>query len=62
MNGFGVIEPKIKKNLIKEFIMKFNVDIFAMAEVNVNWRLVKKKEGLKELCRDWFKNSREHRK
>ena len=36
INGFGVIEPKIKKDLIKKRIKKYNIDIYAMVEVNVN--------------------------
>ena len=58
INGFGVTEPQVKKELIKEFINKYNIDIYAMAEVNTNWKLVAKKESLREICKEWFRLSR----
>ena len=54
INGFGVTEPQVKKELIKEFINKYNIDIYTMAEVNTNWKLVAKKESLREICKEWF--------
>ena len=58
VNGFGVTDPEVKRDLIKEFINKYSIDIYAMAEVNVNWKIVAKKESLRELCNEWFSLSR----
>ena len=40
INRLQLEENKEKKELIREFINKYKVDFFAMAEVNVNWRIV----------------------
>ena len=58
INGFGVTEPQVKKDLIKEFINKFKIDIYVMAEVNINWKIVAKKESLRDICKEWFSLSR----
>ena len=47
-----------KKELIQEFINKYKIDFFGIAEVNVNWRLVPKQDNLESMCKQWFEHSR----
>lgn len=58
INGLGTSEETDKRDFIREFINKYNVDCFCMAEVNINWKIVAKKESLHNLARSWFRNSR----
>ena len=58
VNGFLPVNGDDKKELIRNFINDNRVDIFMMAEVNVNWKIVGVKENLRSLTRKWFRNSR----
>ena len=58
INGLQLEDNKEKKELIRDFINKYKVDFFAMAEVNVNWRIVQKKQNLHSLAKKWFEHSR----
>ena len=51
-------DEEMKQTLVKEFINVNRVDIFMMAEVNVNWKIVGKKHNLRAITRRWFRNSR----
>ena len=58
INGLGTTDETCKRDLIREFITLYNIDCFAMAEVNINWKIVAKKESLNSLAKQWFQNSR----
>ena len=54
INGFLPVNGDDKKELIQNFINNNKVDIFMMAKVNVNWKIVGVKENLRSLTRKWF--------
>lgn len=59
INGLMIEDETVdKRELIKEFINKYNIDFFGIAEVNVNWKLVKRNDSLESLTKEWFENSR----
>ena len=58
INGFGANKEAIKHQIIREFIKKNEIDIYAISEVNVNWRITSKKNSINELTRGWFEQQR----
>lgn len=59
INGLMIEDEAIdKREIVKEFIKKYNVDFMALAEVNVNWNLVKRTESLHTKSKEWFENPR----
>lgn len=59
INGLMIEDESVdKRELIKEFIDKYNVDIYALAEVNVNWSLVPRKGSIYVLTKECFENAR----
>ena len=57
INGLGTTEKSNKREYLREFIDYYNINIMALAEVNINWRIVGKK-SLYTLSKKWFENSR----
>ncbi len=58
INGLLPEDDENKKEIIREFISTNCVDIFMLAEVNVNWKIVSKQENLRSMTKKWFKDSR----
>lgn len=58
INGLGSSDETDKRASIREFINTYKVDVFAMAEVNMNWKIVAKKQSLASLAKEWFEHSR----
>ena len=58
INGLGTCEETDKRELISTFINDYRVDCFAIAEDNVNWKIVAKKESLYQYAKECFSNSR----
>ena len=57
VNSIGTCEETNKKEIIREFINDYKMDCFAIAEVNVNWKVRAKKQLLQSYFKDNFKNS-----
>ena len=59
INGLMIEDETVdKRELIKEFINKYKIEFFGIAEVNVNWKLVKRVESIESMSKEWFENSR----
>ena len=58
VNGLMPKDNEDKRELIRDFINDYKVDIFMMAEVNVNWKIVGKKHDLRSITKKWYKDSR----
>ena len=58
INGFGRETKNNKSEEIRQFIEEFNVDVCTLAEMNVNWKLVGKKNTISDITRGWFDNQR----
>ena len=57
INGFGYARDSLKPRMIKAFITETEADVYAMAEMNVNWRLVAKQQHITDITRGgWFEN------
>ena len=53
INGFGY-----GYNSVKNLIHKHNVDIMAMAEMNLNWGKLSRNHTLAQVCKKWFQTSK----
>ena len=58
LNGLGTSEETCKRELIKEFLTDYNIDIYAMAEINTNWKIVSKKQSFLALAKTWFSHTK----
>ena len=61
VNGFipkDKEDAKIKQRQVYNFIQENHIDIHAMVEMNVNWRLVPKHQTINEISRGWFEMQR----
>ena len=58
INGIGVNKENDKKVVLKDFINEYNVDCYALAEVNVNWKVVPTKDSLSAYFKENFQNSK----
>lgn len=58
INGFGYLKNGQKAEEIYDFIGAHEIDVCLLAEMNVNWRLVSKKNTIDDLTRGWFENQR----
>ena len=58
IRGFGIEQGSYKSETIREFMEDHEVDIMAMSELNVNWRIISKKNTINEITRGWFENQR----
>jgi exonuclease III len=57
INGFGK-EKSNKTRSIKDFMLRRNVDIMCMAELNRNWDVVGRMKTLPQIAKEWFAQSR----
>ena len=58
INGLGTSVETDKRDAIKNFIVKNKIDLFVMSEVNINWKVVAKRNSMGMLAKKWFENSR----
>ena len=40
INGLGTLDETDKREQLWQFINTYKIDVFAMAEVNTNWKLI----------------------
>ena len=50
INGFGYSDSSVKSSSVKNLIKKHNIDIMAMAEMNLNWGKLSRKQTLPQVC------------
>ena len=43
---------------VKNLMLNHDVDIMAMAEMNLNWEKLRRKQTLPQVCRKWFSKSK----
>ena len=58
IRGFGTSNKHERALAIKQFIEKYEVDVMCMAEVNQNWRNLRRTNTLEQICRKWFERTR----
>ena len=58
IRGFGSSEKNVKAENLRQNITDKDIDIMAMAEMNVNWKRVAKRKNLTQMCKKWFENSK----
>jgi hypothetical protein len=58
IRGFGTEKESIQSESIREFIELKEVDVCMMAEVNVNWRIVGKRNSIWDISRSWFERQK----
>ena len=58
INGLRTTEETDKRQAIHEYINTYKIDVFALAEVNINWKIVEKKKSLSSLAKEWFEHGR----
>ena len=56
INGFVTNNSNHKAELTREFIVKHNVDVLTLAEMNANWRIITKNMQLQQLCKGWHEH------
>jgi len=54
IGGFPIQRGKLKEDNIRQGITKWDIDIFGMAEVNLDWRLVKEQDRLPTRTKEWW--------
>ena len=58
IRGFGTHHKHERAAKIYDFIQRHQIDIMGMAEVNQNWRNLRRKNTLEQICRKWFERTR----
>ena len=58
VNGFGHSHLSPKSAGIRNLMFHKEVDIMAMAELNVNWSKIRREHTLPRICRKWFQTSK----
>ena len=58
INGIGTTKETDKKEVLRDFINEYKVDCYAIAEVNVNWKIVPTKDSMHTFFKDSFQNCR----
>jgi hypothetical protein len=56
IGGFPVKKSKIKEDLIRQGLIKWDFDVFGVAETNEDWRLCREEDKLPLRTRDWWDN------
>ena len=54
VNGFGYTPHSVKSNSIRKLIVRTKTDVMAMAEMNINWGKLSRRNTLPQLCKNWF--------
>ena len=50
VDGFGYSDEDKKSTMIKEFVMNYDLDVFLMAELNVNWERMSRRNTLTQIA------------
>jgi hypothetical protein len=58
IRGFGKDKESIQAESIRQFIEEYDIDTYLMAEVNVNWRIVGKRNSIWDISRRWFERQK----
>lgn len=58
VNGLGYSEKSVKSQSMKNVMVKYNVDVMALAETNVHWSKLRRVHTLPQQCKSWFQTSR----
>jgi len=56
VGGFPTQGGKIKEDNIRMGLQKFDFDIFGMAELNIDWRMVKEQDKLPTRTKEWWEH------
>jgi hypothetical protein len=54
--GFPVKRSKLKEDLMRQGLKKWDFDVFGVTETNVDWRLFREEDKLPLRTRDWWDN------
>lgn len=54
IGGFPVRKSKLKEDVIRQGLIKWDFDIFGAAETNLDWRLCKEEEKLPHRTNSWW--------
>ena len=57
IRGFGTNAKHERALEIKDFIDKNSIDVFGMAEVNVNWKNLRRVNTMEQICRTWYERT-----
>ena len=58
IRGFGTHHKHERSLAIKDFMETHQIDVMGMAEVNQNWRNLRRTNTLEQICRKWFEQTR----
>ena len=58
INGFGYSQSNPKSSEVRNLIYQKDVDIMALAELNVKWSKLRREQTLPQLCKRWFQTSK----
>ena len=58
INGFGYTQKSVKSNCVKNLIIDKDIDIMAMAEMNLNWGKLARDNTLPQISKKWFERSK----
>jgi exonuclease III len=58
IRGFGTERESIQSESIREFMVEYDIDVYMMAEVNVNWRIVGRRNSIWDISRRWFERQK----
>jgi hypothetical protein len=58
IRGFGKEKESVQSESIREFIQEYDLDVYMMAEVNVNWRIVGRRNSIWDISRRWFERQK----
>lgn len=56
VGGFPTQRGKLKEDNIRLGLTKFDFDIFGMAELNIDWRILKEQEKLPTRTKEWWEH------
>jgi len=56
IGGFPTVRTKIKENIIRHGLIKWDFDVFGFAEMNIDWRLVDEDSKLPLHTREWLEH------
>ena len=54
IGGFPVNKNKHKEDIMRQGLMKWDFDVFGVAETNLDWRLCKEEEKLPLRTKEWW--------
>jgi hypothetical protein len=58
IRGFGKEKESVQSESIREIIEEYNIDVYMMAEVNINWRIVGWRNSIWDISMRWFERQK----